>query len=67
MKNPPRPLGTPPKEGKLYGFPSFGGMPEMRGGHYVIKDKFPFEFECPSPDSSENPFVPVFGTKDCNG
>jgi Cu(I)/Ag(I) efflux system membrane fusion protein len=28
MKKPPRPLGTPPKEGKSREFPSFGGMPD---------------------------------------
>ncbi len=66
MEKPPRLLGTPQK-GNIYDFPSFGGVPNGWGGYYVINDKFPFEFECPSPDSSENPFVPVFGTKDCNG
>jgi hypothetical protein len=31
-KKPPHPLGTPPKEGNVYNFPSFGGVPERRGG-----------------------------------
>ena len=36
IEKPPRPLGTPPKEGKLRNFPSFGGVPERRGGFYPI-------------------------------
>jgi hypothetical protein len=33
----------------------------------VFTGKFSLESKCPSPDSSGNPFVPVFGSKDCNG
>ena len=33
----------------------------------IFSCKYPYENECPSPGSSGNPFVPVFGTKDCNG
>ncbi len=30
-------------------------------------NEFALNPKWPSPDSSGNPFVPVFGTKDCNG
>ncbi|GGA78674.1 hypothetical protein GCM10008015_19260 [Flavobacterium palustre] len=36
IEKPPRPLGTPPKEGKSDDFPSFGGVPERRGGLFNL-------------------------------
>jgi hypothetical protein len=33
-KKPPRPMGTPPEEGKSCVFHSFGGVPARRGGFY---------------------------------
>jgi hypothetical protein len=41
MKKPPRLSGTPPKEGKLRNFPSFGGVPNGWGG-FSIFDFFQF-------------------------
>jgi hypothetical protein len=52
-EKPPRLAGTPPEEGKLYAFPSFGGVPIGRGGFLgVVKEKVSFENEFPSPDGS---------------
>jgi len=63
IKKPPRLSGTPPKEGKLHVFPSFGGVPNGRGGHYVfLMNKFYYEFEYPSPDSNGNPLWFFFKT-----
>jgi len=55
-ENLPRLSGTPPKEGKLYAFPSFGGVPAGRGGHYLfLKIKFPFETNALAPIVVEIP------------
>ena len=34
-------------------------------GCYTLDCSKTLEWSCPSPDSSGNPFVPGFGTKDC--
>jgi hypothetical protein len=48
----------------LYAFPSFGGVPERRGGFLgVVMGKVSFENEFPSPDSSGNPFYFFFKNK----
>ncbi len=40
---------------------------DLKSKYITENRKQSYENQSPSPDRSENPFVPGFGTKDCNG
>ncbi len=48
-------------------FDNFPNLTSLNSKFLRKTRKPSFETNCPSPDRSENPFVPGFGTKDCNG
>ncbi|KAF2329591.1 hypothetical protein [Flavobacterium ginsenosidimutans] len=52
--------------GATYGYSSFVRMTHQMERN-LKNGKYSYEYECPSPDRSGNPFVPGFGTKDWNG